>query len=134
MNRIFKNAVVPILVVILLAFLAQRLLLNNDSSEAPPKNWSTLLGDLKDGDVTALDQNVNSNDVKVTLKPVDGKAAENYTVGIPGDAAWEQIYDANKDKLKDLVIDQAYVAKELDQLEAEWLEKQAQLESLQAAA
>ena len=42
--------------------------------------------------------------------------------------------DANKDKLKDLVIDQAYVAKELDQLEAEWLEKQAQLESLQAAA
>ena len=91
MNRIFKNAVFPILVVILLAFLAQRLLLNNDSTEAPPKNWSTLLGDLKDGDVTALDQNVNSNDVKVTLKPVDGKAAENYTVGIPGDAAWEQM-------------------------------------------
>ena len=99
MNRIFRNAVFPILVVILLAFLAQRLLLNDDKPEAPPKNWSTLLGDLKSGDVTALDQNVNSNDVKVTLKPVDGKAAENYTVGIPGDAAWDQIYEANKDDL-----------------------------------
>jgi cell division protease FtsH len=98
-NRIFKNAVFPILVVILLAFLAQRLLLNNDSSEAPPKTWSTMLGDLKDGDVTALDQNVSSNNVKVTLKPVDGKAAENYTVGIPGDAAWDEVYEANKDKL-----------------------------------
>jgi cell division protease FtsH len=98
-NRIFRNAVFPILVVILLAFLAQRLLLNDDKPEAPPKNWSTLLGDLKAGDVTALDQNVNSNDVKVTLKPVDGKAAENYTVGIPGDAAWDQIYESNKDDL-----------------------------------
>ena len=87
MNRIFRNAVFPILVVILLAFLAQRLLLNDDKPEAPPKNWTTLLGDLKSGDVPALDQNVNSNDVKVTLKPVDGKAAENYTVGIPGDTA-----------------------------------------------
>ncbi|MGI9186752.1 MAG: ATP-dependent metallopeptidase FtsH/Yme1/Tma family protein, partial [Gaiellales bacterium] len=99
MNRIFKNAVFPILVVILLAFLAQRLLLNNDSTDAPPKTWSTMLTDLKDGDVTALDQNVSSNNVKVTLKPVDGKAAENYTVGIPGDAAWDQVYEANKDKL-----------------------------------
>ena len=100
MPRIFKNAVFPILVVILLAFLAQRLLLNNNSSDAPPKNWSTLLSDLKDGDVTALDQNVGSNNVKVTLKPADGKAAESYTVGIPGDEAWNQVYDANKEKVQ----------------------------------
>ena len=71
MPRIFKNAVFPILVVILLAFLAQRLLLNGDSSDAPPRNWSTLLSNLEDGDVKALDQNVSSNTVKVTLKPVE---------------------------------------------------------------
>ena len=100
MPRIFKNAVFPILVVILLAFLAQRLLLNGGSSDAPPKNWSTLLSDLKGGDVQALDQNVGSNNVKVTLKPADGKAAETYTVGIPGDEAWNQVYDANKEKVE----------------------------------
>ncbi|MGI9117876.1 MAG: ATP-dependent zinc metalloprotease FtsH, partial [Gaiellales bacterium] len=100
MNRIFKNAVFPILVVILLAFLAQRLLLSSNSSDAPPKNWSTLLGDLKSGDVTALDQNVSSNNVKVTLKPVNGQAAQSYTVGIPGDEAWNQVYDANKDSVQ----------------------------------
>ena len=49
MPRIFKNAVFPILVVILLAFLAQRLLLNGDSSGAPPRNWSTLLSNLETG-------------------------------------------------------------------------------------
>ena len=41
--------------------------------------------------------------------------------------------DANKDKLKALVMDQAYVVKELEQIESEWLDKQAALESLQAA-
>jgi ATP-binding cassette subfamily F protein 3 len=34
-----------------------------------------------------------------------------------------------KDELKGLLLDQAYVGKELAQLEAEWLEKQAELES-----
>ena len=40
-----------------------------------------------------------------------------------------EIYaDASKDALKAAVLDQAYVAKELMQLESEWMEKQAQLE------
>jgi ATP-binding cassette subfamily F protein 3 len=37
--------------------------------------------------------------------------------------------DARKEDLKALLLDQAYVGKELAQLEAEWLEKQTQLES-----
>ena len=41
--------------------------------------------------------------------------------------------DANKDKLKTLVMDQAYLAKDLEQTESEWLEKQAELEALQLA-
>ena len=36
--------------------------------------------------------------------------------------------EGHKDALKDLLLDQAYVGKELAQLEAEWLEKQAELE------
>ena len=37
--------------------------------------------------------------------------------------------EARKDDLRTLLLDQAYVGKELESLEAEWLEKQAQLES-----
>jgi ATP-binding cassette subfamily F protein 3 len=38
--------------------------------------------------------------------------------------------DANKDELKSLILDQAYLAKELAQLETEWLEQQEALEQL----
>ncbi|WP_334187628.1 ATP-binding cassette domain-containing protein [Noviherbaspirillum sp.] len=38
--------------------------------------------------------------------------------------------DANKEELKALILDQAYLAKELEQLETEWLEQQEALEQL----
>ena len=41
--------------------------------------------------------------------------------------------DASKDTLKTLILDQAYVERELSQLEAEWLALQEQLEQLAAA-
>ncbi|WP_420475087.1 ATP-binding cassette domain-containing protein [Noviherbaspirillum sp. ST9] len=40
--------------------------------------------------------------------------------------------DANKEELKALILDQAYIAKELEQLETEWLEQQDALEKLSA--
>ena len=44
-----------------------------------------------------------------------------------------EIYgDANKEALKALILDQAYVARELALLEAEWLEQQERLEALAA--
>ncbi len=36
--------------------------------------------------------------------------------------------DENKEALKSLLLDQAYVGRELEQLEAEWLELQEELE------
>jgi cell division protease FtsH len=102
-NRIFRNAVFPILVVILIAFLAQRLLLNNDAPEPPPRNWSTMLTDLKGGDVKQLEQNTAANNVKVTLKPTANAKPDaepvTYTVGIPGEKAWAEVYDTNKDAI-----------------------------------
>jgi ATP-binding cassette subfamily F protein 3 len=41
--------------------------------------------------------------------------------------------DASKDALKTLILDQAYVERELSQFEAEWLALQEQLEQLAAA-
>ena len=38
--------------------------------------------------------------------------------------------DANKDKLKALLLDQAYLVKELGQVEADWLEQQEFLEAV----
>lgn len=44
-----------------------------------------------------------------------------------------EIYnDANKEKLKNLLLDQAYLIKELEQIEADWLEQQEFLEALVA--
>ena len=40
--------------------------------------------------------------------------------------------EGNKEALKALVLDQAYLAREIETLETEWLEKQAELESLTA--
>jgi ATP-binding cassette subfamily F protein 3 len=41
----------------------------------------------------------------------------------------QSVYEEkNSETLKNLLLDQAYVGKELEQLEAEWLEKQAELE------
>ena len=54
--------------------------------------------------------------------------------GIDKQLAGSAIYEeAQKEALKALMLDQAYVAKELAQVEQEWLEKQAELEALQAA-
>ena len=41
--------------------------------------------------------------------------------------------ESNKERLKTLILDQAYVERELSQLEAEWLGLQEQLEQLEAA-
>ena len=48
--------------------------------------------------------------------------------------AGTEIYEeAKKEELKSVMLDQAYLAKELAQIEAEWLEKQAELEAMSTA-
>jgi ATP-binding cassette subfamily F protein 3 len=50
---------------------------------------------------------------------------------LAGPAVYEE---AQKETLKGLILDQAYVAKELAQLEAEWLEQQHKLEQLETTS
>ncbi|NEX59790.1 ATP-binding cassette domain-containing protein [Noviherbaspirillum galbum] len=53
--------------------------------------------------------------------------------GIAASLSDPTIYDeANKESLKKLILDQAYVAKELEQLESEWLDQQEALERILA--
>jgi ATP-binding cassette subfamily F protein 3 len=42
--------------------------------------------------------------------------------------------EANKEELKTLMLDQAYLVRELDQAEGDWLEQQAELEKITAGA
>jgi ATP-binding cassette subfamily F protein 3 len=52
---------------------------------------------------------------------------------IDAELAGTAIYaEAQKETLKTLVVDQAFVARELAQLEAEWLEQQQRLEQVTA--
>jgi ATP-binding cassette, subfamily F, member 3 len=73
--------------------------------------------------------------IEVRIKRLEEKIAKcNEKKGqIDARLADPAIYDAtNKEELKTLITDQAYCAKELDQLESEWLEQQEALEQVLA--
>jgi ATP-binding cassette subfamily F protein 3 len=71
--------------------------------------------------------------LEARLKRLDEKIAKLSTrkTAIDAQLADPSIYgEEKKDSLKALIVDQAYVGRELAQLETEWLELQAQLESV----
>src|SRR5262249_16351912 len=73
--------------------------------------------------------------IESRLKRVDEQMAKLNArkAAIDGRLADQSIYDeARKDDLKALLVDQAYVAHELSQLETEWLALHEQLEQLEA--
>jgi cell division protease FtsH len=92
-NRFLKSAIFPIIVVIMLAYLAQNLLLSGDRTEAPPRDWVTMQSDLADGNVKTLEQDTANNSVTVTLKTMVDDENDAYVVGIPGEEAWTQVYN-----------------------------------------
>ncbi|OWW22206.1 ATP-binding cassette domain-containing protein [Noviherbaspirillum denitrificans] len=71
--------------------------------------------------------------IESRIKRLDEQMAKLNTRKTEVDArlADPSIYDdANKEELKALILDQAYIAKELEQLETEWLDQQEALEKL----
>ena len=99
MNRFLKSAIFPIIVVIMLAYLAQNLLLSGDESDEPPRTWVTMQADLEDGTVKSLEQDTANNSVTVTLTELKDGEPDTYTVGIPGEEAWNEVYGAYNGKL-----------------------------------
>ena len=74
--------------------------------------------------------------IESRLKRLDEQMAKLNTrkAAIDGQLADQSIYgEAKKDALRTLLVDQAYVVRELSQLETEWLEFNEQLEQLEAA-
>ncbi len=80
MSRFFKSAAFPILIVVLLAFFAQRLI-NTGTQEKPP-TYSQFLAQLDAGDVKTVELKTKNNTIIVTPREGEGKPYETgYTDG-----------------------------------------------------
>jgi cell division protease FtsH len=108
-NRFLKSAAFPILIVILLVFVAQRLVVSDQSKSAPP-TYPDLISDIQAGNVASATIKTESNEVNATLKdgtkistgyiPEDSqpltKALDQAKVpyqikGIPGSPWWSSL-------------------------------------------
>jgi cell division protease FtsH len=90
MSRFFKSAFFPILIVVVLAFFASRLI--NPGPKAPPYTFGNLVVQLQQGDVKTLYLAQKSNEAQVTLKQGNVK----YNVGYPDNYTSTLINDAIK--------------------------------------
>jgi cell division protease FtsH len=90
MSRFFKSAAFPILIVVVLAFFAQKLI--GGHSNGPSYSYGNLIVQLKQHKVSKLDLTPKSNSASVTLK-----SGKSYTVGYPSNAANSLSQDAISD-------------------------------------
>jgi cell division protease FtsH len=89
-SKFFKSAAFPILIVVVLAFFAQKLI--GTTSHQPTYTFGTLIQQLQTGQVKSLSLHVSDNTVNLTT--VSG---QHYTVGYPDQYAPTLIYDVQKD-------------------------------------
>jgi cell division protease FtsH len=99
MSRFFKSAAFPILIVVVLAFFAQKLI--GSSSHAQKQSFGNLLTQLQQGQVKSLTLKEKDNTADVTLLQQYG--GQKYTVGFPDqytpkliDAAHQDIADQSQ--------------------------------------
>ncbi|HEX5557490.1 MAG TPA: ATP-dependent zinc metalloprotease FtsH [Gaiellales bacterium] len=76
MNRLFKSALFPILVVLVLAFFALKIV--NSSSSGPSQNWTDLVNATNAGKVQSLKSDPTGNSVSYTLND-----HSTHSVGVP---------------------------------------------------
>ncbi len=79
MSRFFKSAAFPILIVVVLAFFAQKLI--GSSNHAPKQTFGNLITQLESNQVKSLTLKEKDNTADVTLLPQYG--GQKYTVGFP---------------------------------------------------
>jgi cell division protease FtsH len=90
MSRFFKSAAFPILIVVVLAFFAQKLI--GSSNHGPTHTFGDMIYQLDHGNVAKLSLDQKSNNADVTLK--DGTQ---YTVGYPDQYSTSLINQAKTD-------------------------------------
>ncbi len=90
MSRFFKSAAFPILIVVVLAFFAQKLI--GSSSHSPKETFGNLLTDLQSKHVKSMSLDQKDNSASVTLT-----TGQKYSVGYPSSYAPTLIQDARND-------------------------------------
>jgi len=83
LKRFFKSAAFPILLVVILAFVAQRVI-SPDSGEKPP-TYNEFLQKVDDGEIKSVTVNTKNNSLDVTEEPTDGGSGdgEKFETGYP---------------------------------------------------
>ena len=103
MSRFFKSAAFPILIVIVLAFFASKLISNQD--QAPKASFATFLQQLDRGDIKNVTLRTKDNSMEVRLDRPD---KNQYSVGYPpayGEVLVNQLRAAQaEDKLEDFNV------------------------------
>jgi cell division protease FtsH len=79
-NRLFKSALFPILVVLVLAFFALKIVNSSSGSKSP--KWSNLVTDTNNDKVTSIKSDLAGNSVTYTENGSNGSTVT-YSVGIP---------------------------------------------------
>jgi cell division protease FtsH len=86
-RRFFKSAAFPILLVVILAFVAQKVISSPDSSKAPTYNELVASkqheGLIATGKVEKITVNTKDNTLDVTLKGKGGEDGESFSTGYP---------------------------------------------------
>src|SRR5947209_3494745 len=90
MSRFFKSAAFPILIVVVLAFFAQKLI--GSSSHQQKQTFGNLLAELDTGQVKSMSLHTKDNTVDVTLL-----TGQKYTTGFPDGYASQLIDQGKKD-------------------------------------
>jgi len=99
MSRFFKSAAFPILIVVLVAFLAIRLI-SPSSSSTKTHTYQTLVStDIPSGNIEKVDIKQKGNVVEVKLRAAAGHPSETYEVGYVDQAAPQLIAALEKAKV-----------------------------------
>jgi cell division protease FtsH len=99
MSRFFKNAAFPILIVVVLAFFAQRLISPGESKPKP--NYGQFLTQVENGDVKSVTIQTRDNTLKVAAGP-DGKTK--YTTGYPDNTEQQLIDKLRKNDVPEIKV------------------------------
>jgi cell division protease FtsH len=99
MSRFFKNAAFPILIVVVLAFFAQRLI--SPGEEKPKPNYGQFLTQVENGDVKSVTVNTRDNTLDVSAGP-EGKTK--YKTGYPDNTEPQLIAELRKNNVPEIKV------------------------------
>ena len=102
MSRFFKSAAFPIVVVVVLAFFAQKMIIDNSSSKQA-NTWNEFTQAANSGKVQYLKTNLGDNSLKYSVTKADG--SQTVTIGIPSTSLMDQAISAAEANNANVVVD-----------------------------